>query len=344
MSNIFRKVSFQYELLDSNNQHKKWLNNVKSCSIDYKYLAQLKSSARISMVEDGSIDFLNDRIKVYMTLNGVQYALGVFLMCTPDRNITEVNITREIECYNLCQLLLDDKLESRLVLPIGTNVVNEVIRQIGSNYKIETSTKTLSSEKTYETGTSKLEVINDLLGVINYNSLRVDDNGYYVSEPYVLPTERNYDVVYEDNQDSIIISDMTDSLDLFFIPNVFVRYTNSLDVKAPLSYTYVNDNASSVTSTVNRGRRIVDAQSVEATDQSTLEAITKKQAYEYNSVYSHLNFQTAIDPTILNIFMPIVWVKVKHGNINDKYTITSIKFNCDVGELASLESRKVVNI
>lgn len=343
MSNIFRKVSFQYELLDSNNQHIKWLKNIESCIITYKFLAQLKSSAEITMSEDGSIDYLNDRIKVYMKLNGTQYPLGVFLLCTPDREITECKITRKITGYNLCQLLLDAKLESRLVLSIGTNVVNEVIRQIGSNYNIATSSQVLSSEKVYEIGTSKLDIINDLLDVINYNSLRVDNNGVYVSEPYVLPTAREYNQVYEDNQDSIIISDMTDSLDLFSIPNVFIRYTNNLDM-SPLTYTYENNNASSVTSTVNRKRRIVDAQSVEASDQATLEAITKKQAYEYNSVYSHLNFKTAIDPTILNIFMPIAWIKVNQGSINDKYTITSIKFKCDVGELASLESRKVVMI
>ena len=337
-----RYTSFQYELMDKNNVFKRKLNNIESCSISYKFLSQLKSSANIVMTDDARIDYLNDRIKVYITINGVQTPLGVFLMSTPSRDIDDTKTTRSITCYSLLQTLLDDKIETRLTLPIGTNVVNEVKRQIGSNYNIADSAQTLSSERTYEIGTSKLEIINDLLSIINYNSLRVDVNGVYVTEPYVLPTDREVDKVYEEGTDSIILGKMTDELDLFSVPNVIVRYTNSVDVDPPLSYTYVNDNVNSVTSTVNRGRRIVDAQSTDASDLETLVAITKKDAYEYNSIYSHLTFSTAIDTDVLNIYMPTVWIKV--GDINDKYSIMSIEFKCDVGELTKIESRKVVNI
>lgn len=339
---VVRYVSFQYELLDRNNVFKKNLRNIESCSISYKFLSQLKSSAKIVMTDDARIDYLNGRIKAYITINGVQTPLGVFLMSTPSRDIDDTKTTRSITCYSLLQTLLDDKIETRLTLPVGTNVVNEVKRQIGSNYNIADSAKTLSSERTYEIGTSKLEIINDLLSIINYNSLRVDVNGVYVTEPYVLPTDRTVDKIYEEGKDSIILGKMTDELDLFSVPNVIVRYTNAVDIDPPLSYTYVNDNVNSVTSTVNRSRRIVDAQPTDASDLETLVAITKKDAYEYNSIYSHLTFSTAIDTDVLNIYMPTVWIKV--GDINDKYSITSIEFKCDAGELTKVESRKVVNI
>lgn len=339
---VVRKVSFQYELLDRNNVFKKKLNNVEICSISYKFLSQLKSSASIIMTDDSSIDYLNDRIKAYITLNGVKTPLGVFLLCTPSRDIKDTKITRNITCYSLLQILLDDKIETRLTLPIGTNVINEVKRQIGANYSILDSSQTLLSERIYEAGTSKLEIINDLLSVINYNSLRVNVNGTFITEPYVLPTDREIDKVYEEGADSIIIADMTDELDLFNVPNVIVRYTNALDMDTPLTYTYVNDNISSITSTVNRDRRIVHSAETDATDMITLQAITKKDAYNYNSIYSHLTFQTAIDTDVLDIFMPTIWVNV--GNISDKYSITSIEFKCEVGELAKVEARKVVNI
>lgn len=339
---IVRHVSFQYELLDRNNVFKKDLRNIESCSISYKFLSQLKSSASVVMADDKSIDFLNDRIKAYITLNGVKTPLGVFLLCTPSRDIKETKVTRNITCYSLLQILLDDKIETRLTLPAGTNVVNEIKRQIGANYNIADSSQTLLSERIFEVGTSKLEIINDLLSVINYNSLRVDVNGIYITEPYVLPTDRQIDRVYEEGADSIIISDMTDELDLFNVPNVIIRYTNAVDIDPPLTYTYVNDNASSITSTVNRDRRIVDSAETDASDMVTLQAITKKDAYNYNSVYSHLKFQTAIDTDVLDIFMPTVWVRV--GDINDKYSITTIEFKCEVGELAKVEARKVVNI
>lgn len=133
---IVRHVSFQYELLDRNNVFKKKLNNVESCSISYKFLSQLKSSATIVMTDDNRIDYLNDRIKAYITLNGVKTPLGVFLMSTPSRDIKEAKVTRNITCYSLLQTLLDDKIEARITLPAGTNVINEVKRQIGANYSI----------------------------------------------------------------------------------------------------------------------------------------------------------------------------------------------------------------
>lgn len=339
---VVRYVSFEYELLDRNNVFKKNLNNIESCSISYKFLSQLKSSASIVMRDDNKIDYLNDRIKVYITLDGIKSPLGVFLLCTPSRDIKDTKITRNITCYSLLQALLDDKIESRLTLPVGTNVINEVKRQIGGNYNIADSTQSLLSERVYEVGVSKLEIINDLLDVINYNSLRVNMDGMYITEPYILPTDRPIDKVYEEGNDSIIVDEMTDELDLFSVPNVVIRYTNAVDIDPPLSYTYVNDNASSVTSTVNRGRRIVDSAETDASDIETLQAITKKDAYNYNSVYSHLKFNTAIDVDILDIFMPTVWIRV--GDINDKYSVTSIEFKCEVGELVKLESRKVVNI
>ncbi|ADZ82714.1 hypothetical protein [Cellulosilyticum lentocellum] len=339
-----RYLSFQYELLDNTNTFKKKLYNVESCSISYKFLSQLKSSATIVMDDDSSIDYLKDRIKVYMTLNKVRVALGVFMLCSPSRNITGTKKTRNITAYSLLQILLDDKVTTRYTAVVGTNVVNEVKRLIGNNnsYNIPDSTKTLNSEFNYEIGTSKIEIINDLLASINYTSLWVDKDGVFKAEPYVLPTDKEHVKTYEDNEASIILPDMVDEPDLFYVPNVFVRYTNNLDVATPLSFTYTNNNADSPTSTVNRGRNIVDAQSVEATDLVTLQAITKKAAYEYNSKFSHLSFETAIDPDVMDLYMPNIWIKV--GDINAKYTITAITFKCAVGQQSKVESRKVVAI
>ena len=162
----------------------------------------------------------------------------------------------------------------------GTNAVNEVKRLIGNNhnFSIPDSNLNTSTDKDWEIGTPKLDIVNDLLSVINYNSLTVDNNGVFISLPYVLPTDREINIIYEDNEaTSIIDPEIQEDIDLYDIPNVIVRYTNSAEINPPLIATYENNNQSSPTSTINRGRRIVSAESVsDVADLQTLQLITKK--------------------------------------------------------------------
>ena len=343
-SDLVRRISYQYELLDSKNTHKAWLYNVQSCSISYKWLSQLKVSATFNIEEDSDIDYLNDRIKVYVTLNGVQTSLGVFMLCTPSLSINSRGYkSRIIEAYSLLQILVNDKITTRLQLPIGTNIINEVIRQIGDySYDIDASSLTLNSSKEYEIGTSKIDIINDLLSVINYTSVNVSTDGKFTTQSYVLPEDRVIELTLKEGNDTII-REMTEDLDLFNAPNVFVRYTNSLDVNPPLSYTYTNDSTSSITSTVNRnGMQIVDCQEVEAANLETLISITKKDAAESSSKYSHLTFSTIYNHLLLGSYMPCVYIDC--NGIKSKYLVTSLDYTLKSGEQIKCEARKGVNV
>lgn len=344
LNNLSRQVAYRYELLDKNNVHKKWLYTVSSCNIQYASLTQLKSSAKLSMLDDADINFLTDRIRVYMVLNEVQTLLGTFLLCSPTKNIDKIGtVTREVEAYSTLQILLDDKLETRLQVITGTNVINECIRLIGSNglYDITPSVKTMITDKVYEIGTSKLEVINDLLGMVNYTSLYVDREGKYIAKPYVLPTDRTIEITIKNDITGLVKEEMTDGLDLFNVPNVFIRFTNDININPPLSYTFENTNVNSVTSIQSRGRRIVDAQSMEATTLDDLVAKTKSDALEANSKFANLEFAMAINPT-LEFYMPCVFIKTNY--VNDKYIIYNISFDCKLGADMKIKARKVVNV
>lgn len=343
--NLFsRSVAYKYELLDKNNTHKKWLYTVSNASIQYASLTQLKASARLSLLDDVDIDFLSDRVRIYMVLNGVQALLGTFLLCSPTKKISSIGTaTRDVEAYSTLQILLDDKLETRLQVVAGTNVVNECIRLIGSSglYDITASDKTLLSDKVYEIGTSKIEVINELLGIINYTGLYVDREGTFIARPYILPTDRNIDITIKNDIVSKVKEEMSDSLDLFDVPNVWVRYSNDININPPLSYTFENNNSTSPTSIQNRGRRIVSAEAVETTDINDLIAKTKSDALNDNSKFANLEFSMAINPT-LEFYMPCAFIKTNH--INDKYIIYNISFNCRLGEDMKIKARKVVNV
>lgn len=344
LNNLNRLVAYKYELLDKNNNHKKWLYTVSSCNIAYQSLTQLKASAKLSMLDDTDINWLTDRIRIYMVLNGVQTLLGTFLLSSSGKKISNIGtITRGVEAYSTLQILLDDKLETRLQIVAGTNAINECIRLIGTSglYDIASSSKTLLSDKVYEIGTSKLDVINDLLSVVNYTSLYVDREGKYIAKPYILPTDRDIDISIQNDIIGLVKEEMTDSLDLFSVPNVFIRYTSDITINPPLSYTFENTNASSITSIANRGRRIVDAQSIEATTIDDLIIKCKADALEANSKYATLEFSMAINPNI-EFYMPCAFIKTNH--INDKYIIYNIQFECKLGADMKIKARRVVNV
>lgn len=339
---INRKVAYRYELLNGSNIHKKWLYTVSSCSFAYQSLTQLKVSAKLTMLEDTDIDWLTDRLRVYMVLNDVQTLLGTFLLSSSGRNI-DTSISRDVTAYSTIQILLDDKIETRLQIAAGTNIINECIRLIGTNglYDITPSSKSLLSDKIYEIGTNKITIINELLSIANYTSLYVDREGKYIARPYVLPTDRPIDFTIQNDINGLVKERMTDDLDLFDVPNVFIRYTNDVNINPPLMYTFENNNINSITSIPNRGRRIVDAATIEATTIDDVVEKAKSDALDANSKYATLEFPKAVDPT-MEFYMPCAYIRTNH--INDKYIIYNIQFDCKIGADMKIKARKVVDV
>lgn len=338
-----RELDFEYELYSKDNVFKKMLYNIESSQVDYGSLTRLKYSARITMTEDSEIDYLNDMVKIICVINGEKTPIGLFLLSSPKRKIGDVEVIRDCECYSKLKILDDDKTESRYTVLAGTNAVNEVKRIIGNSYPyfIPDSNLTTSTDKDWEIGTPKLDIINELLSVINYNSLTVDNNGVFVSSPYVLPTDREIQITYEDNEYSIINPDLEEDIDLYDIPNVIVRYTNSAEINPPLVAIYENNNPSSPTSTVNRGRKIVSAEEVsDVADLQTLQLITKKNAYEMNDKYSYVEFKTAINP----VHGYLTCIQLKAYDINNKYIETEWSMDCQTGGEMQHKARRIINI
>ena len=60
--------SFRYDLLTNQNILKKRLTNMLAASVANNALAEIKRTARFTLVDDGSIDFLTDRIKPWVRL------------------------------------------------------------------------------------------------------------------------------------------------------------------------------------------------------------------------------------------------------------------------------------
>lgn len=352
------RMRFRYDLLDSNNQFKRTLTNVLSASVTHDALADIKRRAKFTIVDDGTIDFLSDRIKPYVLLDvpaspnvpgskpGVaEFPLGVFLLTTPPRKArADGSVIREVEAYDLGQVLRDDKVTDRYTVPAGTNyikAVSDVLTSAGITMQnLAPTDKVLPADRDWEPGTSKAQIVNDLLAAINYFSLWFDGDGYAVAQPYTNPASRPVDYVYRDDEESVILPEVEQALDLFDVPNRWVVYTSEAD-GVPLRSVYTNDNPSSPTSTVRRGRVITAPPiQVEAPDQETLDAIARRIAFEQSQVYEKVQFETAIMP--IHTHMDVLRFEFKALGLSENYLETGWSFDLKVGARMKHTVRRLI--
>lgn len=300
-----RKEWYEVLLLDKEENEKGILEKVKALSIEYKSLRTIKRTANISIAEsEQAINYLADRIKpvFYIQSEGktTSFPLGIFLLNSPARADSDNEITRDIECYSKLQILLDDSFPERYFIAAGTNYVGAISAIISStgeeNINIEPTNKVLTVDKEFDISKSKLEIVNDLLGEINYYSIRTDENGYFVSYPYQEPDSKEITYQYIDNQLSIIHYGMKETLDLFNVKNCFLAYTNNPE-KESLRSIFKNESEYSEISTVNLGREKWDKRELQdIADQESLDNYVRRIALEASNVYGHVEFTTAIMP------------------------------------------------
>jgi hypothetical protein len=346
-------VKFRYELLD-NTDTKQGEVAVQSGRTALNSLAEIKRTAvfQITEQEGQDIDWLNDRIQPVFCLQMpdkgfAEWPLGIFLLPSPNRKDENNKIKRNIEAYDTSQILKEDKFTDRYRIAAGTKYTDAIISILSSagiwKIKIIDHVGTLAADKEFEIGTTKLQAINQLLSEINYTSLWVDENGYFVARPYALPSSREAEYEYRNNDISIIHPGSTESLDIFGLPNQWVRYVSNPDKGVTLRSVYTNDLASSPTSTVNRGRKIVDIESVDDMyDQSTLDAYVKRVACEASQVYAKFDFSTALMPH--HSFLDCLFLEHTLYGASDKYIEYSWSMELQAGGKMTHSCRRVIQI
>ncbi|CAM4187008.1 hypothetical protein L1N85_11450 [Paenibacillus alkaliterrae] len=328
-----RSIAFRYDLLDSQSKFKSGLTNVLSGTVSNNALADIKRTARFSLRDDGAINFLSDRIKPYVRLwippgrilarhyaflqasqpflyqtiqespeagGWIEWPLGVFMLSTPVRRSQDSGaVIRDIEAYDQAQILREDKVTSQYFVAAGINYVTAVKTLLDgasiAAQNLTPSSRTLPVDREWPGGTPKLEIINELLAALNYDALYFDEDGVAVARPYVTPDQRASEYVYADDAESVIFPEVEETLDLFNVPNKFVLVVSQPD-RPVLKSVYTNSNPSSMTSSISRGRTIVDYLQVDAADQATLDSLAQTAAIKASQVYQTVTLQTAIMP------------------------------------------------
>lgn len=348
-----RRFTFRYELLDASNAKIADLDTVVSCQVEQNWLADIKRKAAFRIREGGTpIDWASNRIKPWVRLHlppygtddWVEWPQGVFLLSSPSRSVDATGaVFRDVEGYDQLQVYADDKVSDRYTVAAGTAYTAAMASLLGSvPSNIAVSASVLPTDREWEPGTSKLHIINELLGAVNYESLSFDEDGVAVVQPYVSPQDRGEEYVYADDDDSLILPQVGQELDLFAVANKWVLVVSDPD-RAALTSTYTNSDPSSPTSTVRRGRTITDFRTEQdAADQAALDAKAARLAFEASQVYESVEFSTGLMP--VHSGNDVYRITFGPLSVNARYSEHTWSMDLRAGAAMRHRARRVVSV
>lgn len=231
--------------------------------IDANSEASIKMSMTGTFLYDEDVDYLNDQLKAYVIIDGVESAIGLFEIAAKEDSYTEYRTHQiQLECYDQCYILSGTRTENILHLSAGTNyltAVQQLLTTAGIILYISTPTSaTLTTDREdWEVGTDYLTIINQLLNEINYENIWFNAEGFAVLEPVQPLSAIFIDHQYNSNDNlSILQTSLTATTDLYDKPNVFIVICSNPDLEVPMTAVAVNDSPLSDLSVFKRGRRI----------------------------------------------------------------------------------------
>lgn len=283
------------------------LDGVSSLTCNYRVAATIPSSGSLAIDDLGQdIDWLNARVRPWVEVVGAEpWPLGVFLTASPYENNSEPTVSRTIDLYDKISVVDSDAYETTFVAAIGevvTDVVREVLESTGeTGFAITPSAETLDASKIWPAGTSKLEIVNDLLDSINYFSLRCDGYGRFVVAPYARPQDRPVARDFAEGELAIHHPDFGRREDLSKVPNKVILKSFGASIDEALVGVATNTDPASRFSYPSRGRWIVTVEEgVEATSQDVIDGLADRRLASLSSASATLDLQHALVPLALN--------------------------------------------
>lgn len=246
--------------------------------------AEIKTSLSGSFADPGeAVNWLSDRIRPEMTIDGVTYPLGIFLPASVREKETDTQKSVQIEAFDQCWILRDTKTESLQYFAAGTaylTAIQTLLTAAGIALVSITPSEAVLAEarEDWNIGTSYLEIINQLLAEINYNPIWFNEEGLAVLEPASMPTAENIEHTLDDTKvRSLLLPNISRETDIYQAPNVFIVVCSNADKNAAMSATAENTNPQSPLSIARRGRRIATVVQVDnIADQNELEAYANR--------------------------------------------------------------------
>lgn len=344
-----RNIHYEYSVQDNSGTHLGWMSNCDG-KISYDATSSIMRtfSGTAMKCEILDINLIDEKIVPWFCVkiggDVLRYPLGKFII-SPSFSVSGPEKNVAINGYDLGKIALDDKIVTRIVKnkdAFYTVELQEMLSELYSVCSVESSQLKRQNTTEWEPGSSKLQIINDILTSLNYYPLHFSEYGIPLAKPYVLPESQNIDMYYKADKKSIILPYSNLSSNRFEIPNKFVRYVESVDSQYMIS-SYVNDDPNDKLSTVNRGRTIVDIQSVsDIASQNELDAYVRRCAASKMAVVDTIVFRTLNMPG--HGFKNCLYLDAEELGIREKLIEVGWEMDLKIGGEMLHKCTKVVSI
>lgn len=270
----------------------------------------MESTAEIKMTLTGKfeqnpdINFFTDRLQPWIEMDdGQRYPLGQYIITDMQPYTTASGRAMgDYTAYDLCYLMSTSKTEDRYFIAAGTKyteVLQNLLVECGiQDFYIEPSEEVLrTSREDWEPGTSRMEICNDLLKEINYNSAYMDLQGSICCTAYRQAAAQNVDHTYKADEFSLLYPETSQVLDYFHRANIFVRVVEDAETEEPLRAVSVNDDPASAFSIQNQQRKVVDYDTISnIASQEALQAYTDNLKFKSLLSTVETEFSTGPNP------------------------------------------------
>lgn len=263
---------------------------MKSMSIDMHGFRMSQSTL--------TFDMFKDRLRPVLLIDGKESPLGIYMVVAAPRTITDTETYHTIEAYDETMLLKQACFEDRAFYAAGTtylSIVENMLTSVGlGDVYAETSASSAPIDFEIAPGENYLDTINSILDAINFQHVYADANGTINLRRVKNPTAPQF--TYKTADDFKLFPKLTESTDIYNLPNVIVGLYSSPDSDTPIVYKKVNDDPNSIISTMNRGYRVVKTVNLRSSSAETdLEDYVERIAFEAMQATESVEFSTAAE-------------------------------------------------
>lgn len=251
-------------------------------------------------------DFIAPRLTVEYEDGATETSgFGIYNTVPPKKSISYTEQYVTFDSRDLTWILANDVFDSGYTVPDGsgiTSTVKMLLEGAGlSRHQIADHPATLDKTTSWVAGTSRLQVINDLLNMIGYYTLSMTKDAYLASQPYVGDRNKAASVTYSTNPPSkvqVVSSPIQHDTTPDRIANriVVIGGTPPDDV---IIGTAINNSPSSPTSTVSLGMTITKKyEGVQVADQEAADLIAQRNLDTASQEYNRLTIKTFPDMSV----------------------------------------------
>lgn len=292
--------TFEFYEIDPNTwKDKRRISSILSCSIKRDLSSDTLESASFRTTEV----FGECYIRVYLITiqNGIKekFPLGTFLVQTPSVSFDGKIRTISMDAFSPLLELKDGYPELGFTVMKNANVMDNVANLTTAHLRAPVIGPTKTDETLYDNFTAEetetwLDYLLSLMANANYN-YELDEIGRVLFAPAQDTASLQPRFTFTDDNSSILYPDIEDRYDLYGVPNV-VEVVYSGD-KGDIIYSkIVNDDPTSPTSTVTRGREVVHREKNPSItgipnqvylDQYATQLLKKLSSVEHTVSFSH---------------------------------------------------------